>query len=78
MVFTRSKLKELSKVELIESFDNLSGRKKMIWQRKWTISLQNLIMFFLSCRLLKPAVHYYANELLIWSDHPSIFEKRND
>ena len=29
-----------------------------------------MIVFFLSCRFPKPAIHYYANELLIWSDHP--------
>ena len=59
MVFTRSKLNELSKEELIEellSFDNLSEK----------------MMNFLSCRFPKPVTHYYANELLIWSDHPWI------
>ena len=27
-------------------------------------------VFFMSCGFPKPAIHYYANELLIWSDHP--------
>ena len=72
MVFTRSKLNELSKEELIEellSFDNLSEKINDL-TKKWMISHQNLIMFFLSCRFPRPAIHYYANELLIWSDHP--------
>ena len=72
MVFTRSKLNELSKEELIEellSFDNLSKKINDL-TKKWTISHQNLIVFFMSCGFPKPAIHYYANELLIWSDHP--------
>ena len=71
MVFTRSKLNELSKEELIEellSFDNLSKKINDL-TKKWTISHQNLIVFFLSSRFCKPAIHYYANELLIWNGH---------
>ena len=52
MVFTRSKLNELSKEELIEellSFDNLSKKINDL-TKKWTISHQNLIVFFLSSR----------------------------
>ena len=72
MVFTRTQLNELSKEELAEellSFDNLSEKINDL-TKKWTISYQNLIVFFLSSRFPKPAIHYYANELLIWSDHP--------
>ena len=72
MVFTRSKLNKLPKEELIEellSFDNLSEKINDLI-KKWMISHQNLITFFLSCRFPKPAIHYYANELLIWSDYP--------
>ena len=76
MVFTRSKLIEPYKEELIEQllrFDNLSEKindltKKISHQN--LILHQNLIVFFLSCRFPKPAIHYYANESLIWSDHP--------
>ena len=73
MVFTKRKLIELSKEELIEellSFDNLSEKINDLTKKKWTISHQNLIVFFLNCRFPKPAIHYYANKLLIWSDHP--------
>ena len=72
MVFTRSKLNELSKEELIEellSFDNLSEKINYLTKKR-TISHQNLIVIFLSCKLPKPAIHYYANELLICSDNP--------
>ena len=72
MVFTRTQLNELSKEELVEellSFDNLSEKINDL-TKKWTISYQNLIVLFLSSRFPKPAIHYYANELLIWSDHP--------
>ena len=72
MVFTRSKLNKLSKEELTEgllSYDNLSEKINDL-TKKWTISHQNLIVFFMSCVFPKPAIHYYANELLIWSDHP--------
>ena len=79
MVFTRSKLNELSKDELIEellSFDNLPEKtkdlKKKKKKKKWTILHQNLIVFFISCRFPKPAIHYYANKSSIWSDHPWI------
>ena len=59
MVFTRSKLNELSKEELIEellSFDNLSEKMNEL-TKKWTISHRNLIVFFLNCRFPKPAIH---------------------
>ena len=48
MVFTKRKLIELSKEELIEellSFDNLSKKINDL-TKKWTISHQNLIVFF--------------------------------
>ena len=64
MVFTRSKLNKLSKEKLIEkrlSFDNLSEKINDL-TKKLMISHQNLIMFFLSCRFPKPAIHYYANK----------------
>ena len=74
MVFTRSKLNKLSKEELIEelfSFDNLSEKINDL-TKKMDVLLQNLIVFFLNGRFLKPALHYYANEL------SSIFKKKND
>ena len=67
MVFTSSKLNEQSKEELLEellSFGNLSDKINDLTKKK-----DSLIVFFLSCRFLKPAIHYYANELLIWSNH---------
>ena len=74
MVFTRNKLNDLPTEELIEellSFDNFSEKKNdLTKKKKWTISHENMIVFFLSCRFPKRAIHYYANELLIWSDHP--------
>ena len=71
MAFIKNKLNELSKEELVEEllrFDNLSAKKDNP-TKKWAISLQNLIVFFLSCRFPKSVIHYYANELLIWSNH---------
>ena len=76
MVFTRRKLNELSKEELTEellSFDNLSQKINDLIKSKFDKSLishQNLIVFFLNCRFPKPAIHYYANKLLIWSCYP--------
>ena len=49
MAFTKNKLNELSKEELVEEllrFDNLSAKKDNP-TKKWAISLQNLIVFFL-------------------------------
>ena len=48
MVFIRSKLNKLSKEELVEellSFDNLSEKINDL-TKKWTISHQNLVVFF--------------------------------
>ena len=73
MVFTRSKLNELPKEELIEkllSFDNLS--EKINDLEKKIDDCVFFIVFFLNCRFLKPAIHYYANELFIWGNHPWI------
>ena len=62
MVFTRSKLNELSKEELIEqllSFDNLSEKINDL-----TKKMDDFASKF------DRAIHYSANESLIWSDHP--------
>ena len=74
MVFTGSKLKEPSKEELTEellSFDDLSDKINDLIKKKDDLATK-FYRVFLSCRFLKPAIHYYANELLIWSDHPWI------
>ena len=74
MVFTRSKLNELCKEELIEellSFDNLSEKINDL-TKKMDDFATKFDRFFLSCRFPKPAIYYYAKELLIWSDHPWI------
>ena len=72
MVFTRSKLNELSKEDLIEkllSFDNLSEKIDDLTKKMDNFATK-FDHVFLSCRFPKPAIHYYTNELLIWSDHP--------
>ena len=68
MVFTRSKLNKLSKEELIEeleSFDNLSEKINDLTTKMDDFTAK----FDLSCRFPEPAIHYYTNELLIWSNH---------
>ena len=72
MVFTRSKLNKLSKEELIEelsSFDNMSEKINDL-TKKMDDFASKFDSVFLSWRFPKPAIRYYANELLIWSDHP--------
>ena len=62
MVFTRSKLNELSKEELIEqllSFDNLSEKINDLTKKMDD-----------SASKFDRAIHYSANKSLIWSDHP--------
>ena len=72
MVFTRSKLNELSKEQLIEellSFDNLSEKMNNLTKKMDNFATK-FNRVFLSCRFPKPAIHYYTNELFISSDHP--------
>ena len=71
MVFTRSKINELSKEELIEevlSFDNLSEKRNDLTKEMDNFAT-NLILLFLSYRFPKSTIHYYTNKLLIWSGH---------
>ena len=72
MVFTRSKLNELStKEELIEellSFDNLSEKINDL-TKKIEDFASKLDRVFSELWISKTC-HYYANKLLIWSDHP--------
>ena len=74
MVFTRSKLNKLSKEELMEellSFDNLSGKMNDL-TKKMDDFAKKIDRVFSELQISKPAIHYYVNELLIWSDHPWI------
>ena len=75
MVFTRSKLNELSKEELIEeilSFDNLSEKRNYVIKKMDDfVTKSDRIFPDLSClEISKTCNSYYANELLIWSDRP--------
>ena len=73
MVCKRNKLNELSKGELIEdllSFDNLFEKINDL-TKKMDDFATKCILFFQGYRFPEPIIHY-ANELLIWRDHPWI------
>ena len=74
MVFTRSKLNKLSKEGLIEellNIDNLSEKINGLAKKMDDFATKFDRFFFFELQIFsKPAIHYYANKLLIWSNYP--------